>query len=267
MNAIELTPAFRPRPIRHVFMDWDGTTALTRGGWSDIMVELFAEKLPVFPHEDEDSIRILAREELMRLNGRPSIHQMARLAEMVEERGGSAASADEYQRDYQSRVAHLIESRLARVESGAASPDSLLVPGVRAFFTELNERGIAITLASGTPLPELLLEVRLLGLEHHFAAIHGPTDIEDRTFAKRDILQLVLRENGLEGPELIAFGDGPVELIETRAVGGLAVAVATDEAQPGRLDHGKRATLLAAGSEAVIADFTALEELLSAFFP
>jgi phosphoglycolate phosphatase-like HAD superfamily hydrolase len=267
MSAIELTPAFRPRPIRHVFMDWDGTTALTRGGWSDIMVELFAEMLPFLPGENDASIRILARDELMRLNGRPSIHQMARLSEMVEERGGVAGGADDYQRDYQSRVARLIESRLARVQAGDASPDSLLVPGVRAFFTELNERGIAITLASGTPLPELLLEVRLLGLEHHFAAIHGPADLEDRTFAKRDILQLVLRENGLEGPELIAFGDGPVELIETLAIGGLAVAVATDEAQPGCLDTGKRDTLLAVGSEAVIADFTALSELLAAFFP
>ena len=138
---------------------------------------------------------------------------------------------------------------------------------MRAFFSALNTRGIAITLASGTPYPELIHEVRLLGLEHHFAAIHGPRDLEDRTFAKRDILQLVLRENALAGAEVIAFGDGPVELIETLAAGGSAVAVATDEAHPGRLDSGKRDILLAAGAQAVIAEYTALPELLGTFFP
>ncbi len=267
MNAIELTPAFRRRTVKHVFMDWDGTTALTRGGWSDVMVELFAESLPLLMGEDEASIRVLARQELMRLNGRPSIHQMARLAEMVGERGGLARSANEYQHHYQGRVASLIGARLEGVRNGAAAADSLLVPGVRAFFSALNTRGIAITLASGTPYPELIHEVRLLGLEHHFAAIHGPSDLEDRTFAKRDILQLVLRENSLAGEEVIAFGDGPVELIETLAIGGATVALATDESHPGRLDAGKREVLLAAGAQAVIADFTGLPELLGTFFP
>ena len=69
------------------------------------------------------------------------------------------------------------------------------------------------------------------------------------------------------GPEMLAFGDGPVELIETRAVGGLAIAVAADESSPDRLDEWKRDTLLAAGADAVIPNFSALPELIAAFFP
>ena len=248
-------------------MDWDGTTALTRGGWSDVMVELFVESLPLLPGEDSECARAISRDEMMKLNGRPSIHQMSRLSEMVAERGGHALSAADYQREYQNRIGAMIESRLGKVRSGAAPADSLLMPGVRTFFTALNSRGIAITLASGTPLPELLLEVRLLGLEHHFSTIHGPHGLDDRTFSKREILHAVLKEHALSGEAMLAFGDGPVELIETSAVGGLAVAVATDESSPGRLDAWKRESLLAAGAHAVIADFTAHQELFAAFLP
>lgn len=267
MSAIHLSATFRPRPIRHVFMDWDGTTSLTRGGWSEIMVDVFAEALPHLPGETHDSIRELSRDELMKLNGRPSIHQMARLSELVRERRGDALSADNYQRDYQSRIGRVVHSRLDAVRSGAASAETLLVPGVRDFFRALNERGISITLASGTPYGELIDEVRLLGLEHHFAAIIGPKGLDDRSFAKREVLHALLREHALEGQSVAAFGDGPVELIETQNVGGLAIAVATDESAPHRMDPWKRETLLAAGAHAVIPNYNAIAEQLAVFFP
>jgi phosphoglycolate phosphatase-like HAD superfamily hydrolase len=267
MSAIHLSAAFRPRPIRHVFMDWDGTTSLTRGGWSELMVDVFAEALPHLPGETHDSIRALSRDELMKLNGRPSIHQMARLSELVRERRGDALSADDYQRDYQSRIGRVVHSRLDAVRRNPASAEALLVPGVRDFFRALNERGIPITLASGTPYGELIDEVRLLGLEHHFTAIIGPKGLDDRSFSKREVLHALLHEHTLEGQSVAAFGDGPVELIETQNVGGLAIAVATDESAPHRMDPWKRATLLAVGAHAVIPNYTPTTECLDAFFP
>lgn len=267
MSAIHFAPDFRPRKIRHVFMDWDGTTSLTRGGWSEIMARLFAETLPPLPGETDDTLHSFSRDELMRLNGRPSIHQMSRLAELVEQRGGNGLHPDDYQREYQQRINHVVDQRLSKIRTSESRADSLLVPGVRALFEALAERGIGITLASGTPLPELLDEVRLMRLENHFADIFGPRDLEDRTFSKREILHASLKTHGLDGIEMLAFGDGPVELTEVRAVGGLAIAVAADETSPHRLDEWKRDTLLAAGAHAVIANFTALPELLAAFFP
>ncbi len=264
MTRVQLSPSFRPRSIRHVFMDWDGTTSLTRGGWAEIMVELFAETLPPIPGEN---VRIFSRDELMRLNGRPSIHQMARLAELVTQRGGAAQTADDYQHEYQAQIGRVVEARLAQVRSGAMEPDALLIPGVRAFFTALNERGIPVSLVSGTPHSELIAEVRLLGLEHHFAAVIGPSGLDDRTFSKRETLRQLIERHALDGSAVLALGDGPVELIETRAVGGVAVAVAADEADPERLDPWKRDTLLAVGADAVIANFRPLSEILATLFP
>lgn len=264
---IDFAPTFRQRPIRHVFMDWDGTTSLTRGGWTDVMIEVFAESLPLLAGEDAASIRTFSRDELMKLNGRPSIHQMSRLADLIAERGGTALSADAYQCEYQARIGRVVNSRLAKIRSGEALPDTLLIPGVRAFFAALNERGISITLVSGTPYDELIDEVRLLGLEHHFAAVIGPSGLADRSFSKREILHALLREHSLEGAEMLAFGDGPIELIETSAVGGLAIAVASDESQPTQMDLWKRDTLLAAGAHAAIANYTAHDQLLATLFP
>ena len=74
-------------------MDWDGTTALSRTGWSDIMLEIYLEHLPPTAEEDDAARRAFAWAELMRLNGRPSIHQMAHLADLVRNRGGEPAHA------------------------------------------------------------------------------------------------------------------------------------------------------------------------------
>ena len=37
MSHIEFAPTFRKRPIRHVLMDWDGTTSLCRAGWGELL--------------------------------------------------------------------------------------------------------------------------------------------------------------------------------------------------------------------------------------
>ena len=56
---------------------------------------------------------------------------------------------------------------------------------------------------------------------------------------------------------MISFGDGYVEIENTKAVGGLAVAVASDEAHngSGHVDEWKRQRLLGVGADVVIPDF------------
>ncbi|MCZ7639474.1 MAG: hypothetical protein M5U12_27565 [Verrucomicrobia bacterium] len=56
---------------------------------------------------------------------------------------------------------------------------------------------------------------------------------------------------------MLAFGDGYVEIQNTKEVGGLAVAVASDEAHngSGQMDEWKRQRLLGVGADVVIPDF------------
>lgn len=264
MSLIEFAPTFAARPIRHVLMDWDGTTALSRTGWGDIMLEIYLEHLPPTPEEDDAARRSFAWAELMRLNGRPSIHQMAHLADLVRNRGGEPAQAVDYQADFQQRLGDLVHARLNEIRAGDRAPHTLLIPGVTGLFESLQTGGISLTLASGTPLPQLREEADLLGVAEFFEGrIFGPADTHDVQFSKRGVIAALLRDGSLQGSELLAFGDGPVEISETKAVGGLAVAVASDEENPGQLDEWKRETLLLAGADVVIADFCEAPSLIT----
>ena len=66
----------------------------------------------------------------------------------------------------------------------------------------------------------------------------------------------------------ISFGDGYVEIQNTKEAGGLAVAVASDEARngSGRVDEWKRQRLLGVGADIVIPDYRDAEALLARVF-
>ena len=247
-------------------MDWDGTTSLTRGGWADIMATLYSEHLPQVAGESDTARREYARAELMTLNGKPSIHQMAHLAELVMLRGGSADSAEKYHDEFQRRLGAEVRVRLERVRREPPGTDSLLVRGVRRLFETLHTRGISLTLATGSVMHEVRHETELLDVARYFGAMHGPQSLDDRTFSKRAIIAELLRDHDLDGATLLAFGDGPVEIRETKAVGGIAIAVASDEDNhgSGRVDAAKRGTLLAAGADGVIADFHHAQQIVEA---
>ena len=82
------------------------------------------------------------------------------------------------------------------------------------------------------------------------------------------IIDRILRENQIDGTRLLAFGDGYVEIQNTKEVGGLAVAVASDEANngSGRMDEWKRQRLLGVGADVVIPDFRDAKQLLAVIF-
>lgn len=253
---IELAPDFEPRPeLRVVLFDWDGTLSLLRSGWADVMTELYAEALPPLPGESTGDRTRLARSDILSLNGRPTLHQMIRLAERIRERGGRPRNPRDYKQEFLHRLAALTGPRQAAIRSGRTPPDTWLVPGARAFLRHLRERGLVLHLASGTDEKALLEEVRLLGLAGFFGPhIHGA---REESFTKAAVIQAILRQHHIAGRQLLAFGDGVVEIRDTRAVDGLAVGVAVDETAPGsaRLDPDKRQMLRAAGAQVLIPDF------------
>src|SRR5439155_3283585 len=108
----------------------------------------------------------------------------------------------------------------------------------------LRRRGMTLYLASGTDLKYVRQEAELLGLTPYFGEhVYGALD-DYRSFSKKMIIDKILRDNGLQGEELLGFGDGFVEIEEVKHAGGVAVAVASDEAARRGVNAWKRERLV-----------------------
>jgi phosphoglycolate phosphatase len=256
--SVELPARLDPRPeIGHVLFDFDGTLSLIRQGWPEVMVPMFAEALPRLPGEDEAEVERMVLDDIMRLNGKQTIYQMIQLADRIKERGGEPREPLWYKHEYLRRLDGHIGARTAGLAGGQIAADSLLVHGARPLLEHLRDRGLHLYLASGTDVAAVKKEARLLDIDRYFGEhIYGALD-DYKSFSKKMIIDRILRENGLDGRQLLSFGDGYVEIENTKGVGGLAVAVASDEAHngSGRVDPWKRARLLGVGADAVIPDF------------
>lgn len=257
-GLVEFAPTFVPRPgISHVLFDFDGTLSLIRQGWPEVMVPMFAELLPPLPGESEEARRRLAFEDIMRLNGKQTIYQMIQLAERIRERGGTPGESLAYKHEYLRRLDQRIGERVAGLKAGRVKPDDLLVHQARPLLEELQRRGLHLYLASGTDEPYVKQEAALLDLTRYFGPhVYGALD-DFKQFSKKMVIERILRENAIDGAQLLSFGDGYVEIENTKEVGGLAVAVASDEASngSGHMDEWKRQRLLGVGADVVIPDF------------
>lgn len=257
-GRIEWQPSFRPRPgIRHVLFDFDGTLSLIRQGWPEVMVPMFVEMLPRRAGESEAGVRQLMFDDIMRLNGKQTIYQMIQFADRVRERGGEPRDPLWYKREYLRRLDLRIEDRVTGLRSGRIVSDDLLVFGARSLLERLAVLGLALYLASGTDEVYVRQEAAWLDLERYFGPrIYGAVD-DYKQFSKKLVIERILRENQVDGAALLSFGDGYVEIQNTCEVGGLAVAVASDEARngSGEMDEWKRRRLIGVGADVVIPDF------------
>jgi phosphoglycolate phosphatase len=257
-GLIQFAPGFAPRPrISHVLFDFDGTLSLIREGWAEVMTPMFLEMLPTLSGETEEARRDLCWNDIMRLNGKQTIYQMIQLAERIQERGGTPREPLSYKREFLRRLEARIGSRIEGLRGGSLRPDDLLVHGARALLEMLRERGLTLYLASGTDEDCVTEEAELLDVTRYFGRhIYGALD-DYKRFSKKMVIERLLRENQIPGEQLLAFGDGYVEIQNTKEAGGLAVGVASDEAHngAGRFDEWKRQRLLGVGADVVIPDF------------
>ncbi len=257
-GAVEFAPHFRPRKtIAAVLFDFDGTLSLIRRGWPEVMLPMFLEMLPRRAGVSSESDERMLRDDMMTLNGRQTIYQMMRLAERIRERGGRPHEPLWYKREYLRRLNKRIRSRLECLERGTGAADAFLVFGARRLLAKLQSLGRPMYLASGTDEPFVRREAALLGIADYFEGrICGALD-DYRAFSKKMVIERILRGNRIAGESLLSFGDGYVEIENTKAVGGLAVAVASDEANngSGNLDAWKRERLRSAGADVVIPDY------------
>jgi phosphoglycolate phosphatase-like HAD superfamily hydrolase len=217
--------------------------------------------------ETEGEVARLCREFVAELTGKQTIYQMIRLAEEVRKRGGEPREPVWYKERYHARLMDRIRDRREALRSGKARPEDYLVPGALGVLGVLRDRGLPMYLASGTDRAYVAEEAGLLGLGPYFGdRIYGAID-DYMKYSKQMVIERILRENRVEGSSLLGFGDGYVEIMNIKAAGGVAVAVASDESgRSGRADPWKRDRLVGVGADIVVPDYRDGEALLGYLF-
>jgi len=253
--------------IRSALFDFDGTISLIREGWQGVMIPFMVDTLLQTPtHESEEELRSVVVEYVDRLTGKQTIYQMIQLCEEIEKRGGAPLDPLGYKRVYHDRLWERIEGRVAGLKGGRIAPDEMLVPGARDVLVALRERGVKLYLASGTDIAYVQDEAAALGVADLFdGEIYGAVD-DMLAFSKAMIIDRILREHKLRGEQLVVFGDGYVEIENAKAVGGIAVGVASDEVRREGVDLWKRGRLIAAGADLIIPEFREHDRLLAYLF-
>jgi phosphoglycolate phosphatase-like HAD superfamily hydrolase len=262
-----LNTQLRPRAYRAALFDFDGTISLIREGWQPIMYGYFTEVLSdVSPDEPKEQIEVLVRDFVDRLTGKQTIYQCIYLAEEIQRRGGRAEAPIVYKQEYNKRLLEHIEHRVDALKSGAADRDEFLIPGSIELLESLRERGLVLYLASGTDHEYVVDEAAALGITSYFnGGIYGALD-DYENFSKEQVIRDLVLPEIAAGDALLGFGDGYVEIENVKAVGGVAVGVASNEKEREGIDQWKRERLIQAGADVIIGDFRCQELLLENLF-
>jgi phosphoglycolate phosphatase len=251
----------------HAVFDFDGTLSLIREGWQQVMEPMFVAELAALgTGESEESLRQVVAEFIARLTGKQTIYQMFELGEQMRKRGAEPPDPLELKHEYLRRLEARIADRVKGLASRSHSPERFLVPGSVEFLTALRRRGVTLCLASGTDEPFVKREADLLGLTPYFnGGVFGALD-DYKSFSKKMVIDRIVREHRLSGPQLLGVGDGFVEIENTRQVGGVALGTPVQEDDPTRVDHWKRSRLIDAGAQFLTPNFAHAEALAAYLF-
>jgi phosphoglycolate phosphatase len=257
-GLVEFRDGFTPRPrLRLAVFDFDGTLSWLRHGWPELMCQVFIPYYPMRPHESLAEVRRELVAEILSTNGRPSIVQMQTFVARVQARQAKAPAPEELLLQYQSRLDQIIGERSEMILRQKARADDFIVFGARTMLELLVQRGVKLFVLSGTLENRVKQEADLLDLSRYFGGRIFGSSPDSSRFSKRAVLDQILAEENLRGENLLCFGDGPVEILHAWELGGLAVAVASDEDHngSGRMDPLKRAQLIDAGAHVAIPDY------------
>jgi len=267
-TSIEIVHRDVPRGrFRSVLFDFDGTISLIRQGWQDVMIPMMVEVLSRTPKaEPPDQLTRLVQDYVARSTGIQTIYQMMWLAEQVEIRGGKPADPLAYKHRYNELLLQRIRDRIEGLRSGRIKPEEMLVPAVKSILQKLRGLGCILYCASGTDEKYMRAEAELLGVSEFFnGGLYGATD-DFKKFSKKLLIERIIAEHGLSGSELLTFGDGFVEIENTKHAGGVAVGVAFDEKHRQGLDAAKRQRLIAAGADIIIPHYQDHDALVDWLF-
>jgi len=258
--------------IKYAIFDHDGTISTLREGWERIMAPMMIKAVLGEKYKDA-GIEVYAKVEtrvneyIDKTTGIQTLVQMKGLVDIVREFGyvPEEKILDEhgYKKIYNDELLEMVGVRERKYANGELSLDDLTIKNAIPFIKKLYDAGIQLYLASGTDEQDVKDEARALGYDHLFEGrIYGSVG-DVNIEAKKIVLNRIMEQIGKEGStHVVTFGDGPVEIRETRKRGGLTVGVATNELRRYELNLQKRARLIKAGADAVIPDFSQYSKLL-----
>jgi len=270
-----IVDAAREKRIRYAIFDHDGTISTLRQGWEPIMAEQCLRAILGGTYQTADETvyaRVAERVDdyIHRSTGIETIRQMQAVVEMVHEFGYVPAEQIldpyGYKALYLNALMARVNERIAKLDRGELDVGDVTMKGAVAFLQELRRRDVTLYLASGTDHDAMVHEARKLGYADLFdGGIFGASGQIDRD-VKKEVIERILSRNGLAGDELACFGDGPVELRETRKHGGRPVGIASDEVRRYGWNPDKRPRLVQAGAHLLIPDFSQADALLAHLF-
>jgi len=165
--------------------------------------------------------------------------------------------AQGYKDLYNKELLAMVSARVTKLKRGELAVEDFTLKGAIPLLSALHAAGVKLYLASGTDEGDLIAEAQALGHAALFEGrIHGAVG-DVAIEAKKVVLEKILAEIGPAGARtLVTFGDGPVEMRETRRRGGRTVGVASDELRRFGWNMRKRTRLIRAGADIVVADFS-----------
>ncbi len=268
INSLEIINHDHPRGgFRFALFDFDGTLSLIREGWQNVMIPMMVDiMLELKSGETTEEIDSCVREFVEKLTGKQTVYQMMALCDEIIKRGGIPKDPLEYKKQYSDLLWLRIEHRVAGLNDGSIDRKSMMVPGSEELLIGLKERGVSLFLASGTDDCFVQNECGALGLSKYFdGGIYGAQD-DLAAFSKKMVIERIIRENNLQGKELLGFGDGFVEIENTKEAGGVAIGAAVEEINLQGVDDWKRKRLISAGADVIVPHYNDYQSLLAYLF-
>lgn len=262
----------QPLNIKHAIFDHDGTISTLREGWEHIMQPMMMKAILGDHFQDADEAlyhKVYSRvvDFIDKTTGIQTLVQMKGLVELVKEFGlvPEDQILDEfgYKEIYNDELLKMVKEREIKLTRGELSIEDFTLKNAVLLLEKLYKAGVKLYLASGTDEIDVRNEARIMGYDHLFeGGIYGAVGDVTKE-AKKIVLDRILNTIGdSKNGQVAAFGDGPVEIRETRKRGGLTIGIASNEMKRHSLNESKRSRLIKAGADIVIPDFSQLSKLL-----
>lgn len=259
--------------LKYAIFDHDGTISTLREGWENIMAPMMVKAVlgKKYHHAGETlyrKVRDRVDEYIDQTTGIQTLAQMKGLLAIISEFGcvPEEEMLDEYgyKKIYNDELLLMVKARENKFRNGELALEDFTIKNAVPFLQNLRDAGIELYLASGTDEEDVKREAEVLGYARLFdGRIYGAVgDITKE--AKKIVLDRILDTIGESASgKVVTFGDGPVEMRETRKRGGISIGIASNELKRFSLNEHKRTRLIKAGADVIVPDFAQVNQLLT----